>query len=156
MQCFLSVICFFFFKLTSSVMFFFFFKQKTAYEIETGLEFRRVLFRSGAEFGDSGLVGTGPDAVLGSAERGRQVRLGWPDLRGRRGLRGLRSWRGLRGWRDQVGRLGTLWLLVGRGHGSHHGGTPRRAGAPSAASIDMSLDLAPQSRQVGQRIDSKS
>mgnify|MGYP006870761056 CR=1 FL=1 len=27
-------------------MFFFFFKQKTAYEIETWLEFRRVLFRS--------------------------------------------------------------------------------------------------------------
>src|SRR5207253_5230645 len=29
-------------------VFFFFFKQKTAYEMATGLEFRRVLFRSGA------------------------------------------------------------------------------------------------------------
>src|SRR5699024_11935674 len=27
-------------------LFFFFFKHKTAYEVETGLEFRRVLFRS--------------------------------------------------------------------------------------------------------------
>src|SRR6266511_6033722 len=37
---------FFFLKIRAIFFFFFFFKQKTAYEIFTSLEFRRVLFRS--------------------------------------------------------------------------------------------------------------
>src|SRR5438105_8033105 len=39
------ILCFFFFLLCC-FFFFFFFKQKTAYEIHSRLEFRRVLFRS--------------------------------------------------------------------------------------------------------------
>src|SRR5260370_205192 len=45
---------------------FFFFKQKTAYEIQVSLEFRRVLFRSQAEDGirDSSVTGVQTYAVF--------------------------------------------------------------------------------------------
>src|SRR5690606_39943008 len=46
------------------VLFFFFFKQKTAYEIFTRLEFRRVLFRSVA-------AGAAGDADAGAVRDGR-------------------------------------------------------------------------------------
>ena len=41
-----NTFCADFFARTVAVVRFFFFKQKTAYEITRGLEFRRVLFRS--------------------------------------------------------------------------------------------------------------
>src|SRR6266480_6654374 len=40
------VVVFFLLVIIVFCLFFFFFKQKTAYEIDMGLEFRRVLFRS--------------------------------------------------------------------------------------------------------------
>src|SRR6266571_6525146 len=65
----------------------FFFKQKTAYEIDMGLEFRRVLFRShsrrSAEAGewsaDSAVAASTADAVVRSEERrvGKECRSRW-------------------------------------------------------------------------------
>src|SRR6476661_2503565 len=41
------IMFYFFIESSKTFFFFFFFKQKTAYEIQVRLEFRRVLFRSG-------------------------------------------------------------------------------------------------------------
>src|SRR6266571_8316406 len=67
----------------TAVFFFFFFKQKTAYEIDMGLEFRRVLFRSAddgrshalevrREGGNPVWVGTGRPAIRRRAEDDRR------------------------------------------------------------------------------------
>src|SRR6266480_6677530 len=57
-------IFFFFISKLTFIFFFFFFKQKTAYEVDMWLEFRRVLFRSR-------LVGAACGAPRGVPERCR-------------------------------------------------------------------------------------
>src|SRR5215467_7937896 len=51
------------------VYYFFFFKQKTAYEITRGLEFRRVLFRSAGQRERSAVPEDGLDAGVGDVDR---------------------------------------------------------------------------------------
>src|SRR5699024_11583517 len=65
--------------------FFFFFKQKTAYEFETRLEFRRVLFRSYLYFHAILLPCLTPLCFLTAAIR-RQKRI-WRDLSYKHGCR---------------------------------------------------------------------
>src|SRR5690242_21947752 len=53
---------------------FFFFKQKTAYEIDMGLEFRRVLFRSLHQHAPARIVALPVDVVEGVAAEGMAFR----------------------------------------------------------------------------------
>src|SRR6266480_6426783 len=63
------VVVFFLLVIIVFCLFFFFFKQKTAYEIDMGLEFRRVLFRSAGAGLAAGVAAAGYWGVAAAVTR---------------------------------------------------------------------------------------